>query len=392
MMEISVGHLDLGYIEEYSDDGSEISGLRPVATIAAGLATRDALLDMVGTVQRVVMPDEVGATGFYRLTSAGAAFADEETWSWSLGIEPVPHRRTAMVETTLFGADSDATPGGVTPTPWFAIPSSAAGYDPGVSVTTHTRLGVGTSVTYMEGAGLYDARLLYQSSAEDCLDAGVTISFDGAQVVGRQDSLDASWEISNGLLKIGEGSGSSLLALTPPNGALTGWAGQTLIGVGYWDGVSAITTMAASEIVARQVIVDTPALCIVRLVRAVQSILQTIDVSLRRGSRLVEVVCSSRTPFQFGLQAAAGTWANGSTPTITSAITTECSALLVGESSTRDASIRAVYSTAAVSTRRLGIGIAGRGALDVAPNQNDDLRDQFFASLGVSERFAGVLT
>ena len=109
---------------------------------------------------------------------------------------------------------------------WYAVPNdaTAVNYATG-SITTDTRVGPGGTAFVMTGAGFYDRYARWTCAAGDYLDMAPKVQIGGVTVVGRQSTLTPfDVTLDNGIVKIGQATGSNSFQATFPAATASSWA------------------------------------------------------------------------------------------------------------------------------------------------------------------------
>ena len=399
-MTFSIGCQELGdpAVWSTSGDGISLSGDRQAASVAAGVLERENLRWLVGTIQPVVWSEDTTKSGFYRVT--GTSTEDTETFlstgffRWTLDLEPIPHHRAAEIEASCVGADRTNEPGGgVTPVPWYAVPNEAVAvnYATG-SITTDTRTGPGGTALVMTGAGFYGRYARWTIAAGDYLNMAPKVQFGGVTVVGRQSTLTPfDVVLDNGIVKIGQATGSNSFQGTFPAATPSSWGTPFGWDVGWWDGVSAVTVLDPDAFYAARITRNDPQVCSVRWSWEANGLIAHIDISLRRGAVVAEVVCSQESAYtnvKWAIQQSATTTSHTSRSNRSSTIEDNYRFCLSDQACTKDTG--ALYINTGADQARFGMGVILDGGSATSENDTASVRDQFFAAQQITERFSGV--
>lgn len=400
-MSLYVGRVDLGGSAKFARTRSTLSidGDYQGASVAAAVQMRENLPWLEGTIQPVSWSEDASVDGFYRVRNVSAEH-NETTLStgwfgWSMDLEPLPHHRAIEVEATCRGASRTGAP--VTGVPWYAVPPGylALNYGHG-SLTLDTREGPGGTATIITGSALYDRFVRWTIAPDDFYTMAPKVQFDGVTVVGLQASLDPfDAVLDNGLVKVRAKTGSHTLAVTVPASTNSSWGTEFDVDLGFWDGVSALTVFDPDELVACRILRNDAERCTIRYVRYNGGVQRTIDVSLRRGSVVAEIVISQESGYtntKFGIQQAACTAVHSSNALRSGTTEGNYRFLLADQSPTQVTASGLMYATSAADQFRCGVGVILEAAGATSENDGLSVRDQFFAAQGVLERFSGVRT
>lgn len=261
--------------------GQEASPLR---THTGLLAVREDLLSLLGAQVPVVFEQKTTLTGWYEVRDVSATYLD---WGgvgkvdWNVSLRRVGAPSGVDVESRLTGV-ARVNDYSVTGERWHAPALGATAYWTGTTQpTTMTRTGQDGAMTVYRGvpASVNPRWVIapdgFYGGAAYVAVAGATRSAVHVDV----DPID--WEIGNTLVRVGHGdTGTLLVSSYDPSGewdpvtwnvsatgALTG-------GITAWDGVSILR--------------NTPEACALRMVKDLAPGRALLDLTVRRGSRLIE--------------------------------------------------------------------------------------------------------
>lgn len=395
-MTFSIGRQVLDDPETWPTSGNSIAlaGDYFASSVAAGVQARENLRWMVGTVQPVVWTEDDTKTGFYRVTNVGTedteVTLDTGHFRWSASLEPLPHHRALEVEATCRGADRANAPS--TSVPWYAVPDETLSLNYGHgSLTLDSRDGVSGTVQVITGVSLHDRFVRWTIDPANYLNMAAKVEFDGAVVVGNQSTLDPmSVAISNDILKISIATGANTLQVQAPNGAA--WGTAAGCDVGFWNGAS-LTAFDPDDLVACRVLRNDPELCSVRWMRYSGGVARSVDVTLRRGAVIAEILISQESGYAdtaFGIQLPACATVHTTRTLRSGTVEGNYRAILCDQLNTQVSASGLMYASSNSDQLRVGVGtVLGAGS---ATGENDmgSLRDQFFAAQMITERFSGV--
>lgn len=248
------------------------------------------------------------ADGFYRVldVNVNPERFPIGAFPFSMDLQRIASSSSPAFESVLLGALRVNGHGIVvgSTVPWVAVPDDAHYFDPGplpISPSVNRTSADGVVTIHFDGTNqrLNDAiarwsispALAYVGAAK--LEVGTTLR----TVVGRQiQNLTANWRLSNGLLRITPVSGSSDLDISCYDG--TQWDNAVRFDFGY----DVATFFAGfSPYVAVTVLRNSPEAVSIRLSAPPAfkiGNLHTVDLTLRRGARMVEVCMSSDVGFK----------------------------------------------------------------------------------------------
>lgn len=393
--------------------GTRIEGLSVASSLDEARAHAQQLLGLVGNVEPIVSDEEPTLTGFHRIesldvTRAPGVWDQRFAFTWSATTSPVRHSQApgfAMISTQ---PDRNGTPGGVTPTPWVAVPSTRLGWDLGDDgiVYSYTRTGPGGSVLYQYSTTyLADGRPRGQIDPANWYDMSPTLTVGGHVVTGYQipslGNLD-DVTLDNGLIKIAaSATASTLFDFYAPDVLGDGeWNDPQAIQIGYDDGS---TWRPQKTIVGIQALRNDAEEVAARFRLRVKHPLNAlywenlVDVRLRRGGLYAEIHVVSGRAGKLGLYVpgigggaatafgsnegfyATSDDADGNRTVVASPDTLYTSDLTNGLARLNSTGRRAIF----------GLGTNLDGASAGLPNRATDLRDQFFAS-GAVALFVGA--
>lgn len=325
---LKVGRLEFEFtaadsVSRVEQQGETISLVGWVTRIAEGALSAAAAAEVLNAYQS--SPDEPfipvvwdalpNITGFYRVLSArltgeGAGVALRGMWSLSLDLERVRGFAAPLIESRLLGAKRAGVAAGVTAVPWHAVPLGTSGYEsselPAGQANTQVTGETGSLVVVTDTPGsAFNSTVSYYLSPASWHAGAATLKVAGQVVVGRQcRNLPADWSLSNGLVRV------SPVAATPHYLTVERWTGTAWASLGNWQmglmfgGPPAIFDGLHGPH-ALTVLRNAPECAAVRLTcgalfmgGGLDQNYVTVDLSLRRGSKVVEVAVSSRASLQ----------------------------------------------------------------------------------------------
>lgn len=397
-----------------------------VTTRAQMLVLRDQFANLSGpdepTVPLVYSYDST-FDGYYEVVSANITqydIADEARARFRYQVQLVRVTAYGTIEAVMSGCDRAGKPATMInafgPTPWHAVPSTWLGYDYGylAVLTPKTRnLFGGGSIAYYSMVhnastptvtDFYDATVLVGAAPANYYDGQVQLSIGSTlyPVIGRQVVNDPThWRLSNGLVQIDNSSGASN-HFTMKFVRSTGAQYDSAWGYSLGFGSGAAWTALPSGVTPRSMTIlrNTPWLTTIRLAYSVytgQSSSVTLDISLRRGSRVATFVIRSSNNQTWGINwqttaavtaidpFAAG-WTAGYTETANNA-DGHRRVVLTGNGGGIDPGYGTVHLTAAGNFLECAEGMQLNGA-GSAPDRGVDYQTEYFAAVGELDRIA----
>lgn len=375
------------------------------SAVTMGIRTRNSLMQMADTVQAIYSDDDSDKDGFYRVVSVSAepseVFLSTGYFRWAIQLEELPHKRSAHVEMSSYGAERTNAPGPVTGQPWLAVPASATAWrDISGASTRYTVAGSVKFVTSTSSPNCYGCHSEWLASPSSRFAEDASVTFDDVAVVGEQDTGDFSEVvISNHILELSKGSSKmfSVRSIDMSGSAPYPWGSAYEVGVGYNDPVGDVwTELDPDDVLYTQVILEGAEACAIRLFTtlAAGSLAPiTIDVYLRRGSCLAEIVVNYITDdWEWGLSCSSWTGGTISNAGIRSGTLegVERCGFAEGQD-TPDTSNGLIWIDGTATQARLGFGvIQSPGGSGTAPDDRASVRDQFFAGQAVEETISQV--
>jgi hypothetical protein len=286
---LTVGRLALREVFKVSESGGEKRTLSVSGQEASPPLTRQQLVDrhddllaLEGSVLPVTFEDKPERNGFYLVTGVSADLTewkgDALTSDWKLDLTRAGTENETDLQSRLTGAvrQNDFS---LTGERWHAPPIGHYGYFTGSTApSVLTRTGEDGAITVYRGVPTnVSPRWGCSPSAYMAGRVRFTTS-TGREVTGTDRLLAATgWSLSNGLVTVGpSGSGSTLEVQSYAGGS---WRSK------QWDVTagSLITSWDSASLLHNQ-----PEHIIVRLMKSTAPGRVTLDLGLRRGSRVVE--------------------------------------------------------------------------------------------------------
>ena len=315
-MTISIGRFNPGadcYVQTFASTGDElqITGLT-TSTAATALLQRQQILGLADNPDEPIVPlaysPDPSIDGYYRVV--GSSVSTENLpmgrFDWSISLVRVAGFAAPSFESVLLGSLRVNSHGIVTGTsvPWHAVPAATSYYDIGGALGTEGyRTGDNILAVIHNGSGLYDARarwavppsFFYKGAAT--LEVGTTLS----TTVGHQiRDLPENWRLSNGLLRVTPVAGTARLDISCHNTATWDTPIRVSIGRGVIGVLDEFVEWASVTVLRNSPESVSIRLSAAPLTGALGTNFFTVDLTLRRGARMVEVVIASDSAF-FGM-------------------------------------------------------------------------------------------
>lgn len=269
------------------------------STVGEVLAAHDSVTQMQGRIVPAVFGDKTELTGFYRVTDASStltkfASGAVQFASWSLTLERLGNERDVEFESRVPTIQrTDEIAGTQTASFWHAPPVGTLDYYTGATVPT-------TSITRTSSDGPVSVHLgipttfppRWRVPAASYLGGSARVLFDGIRRVGTFTPPLTVWEMSNGLVRVMSGGGA----------AFTVWcwdAGAWRSAKSYAPAVSGTNLTTIPEFT---VIRNDPEEVAIRLSYPGSPGRTQVDLSLRRGARLVVGVIKRHSAATLGIR------------------------------------------------------------------------------------------
>jgi hypothetical protein len=285
---LTVGRLALREVFKVSEAGGEKRTLSVSGQEASPPLTRQQLVDrhddllaLEGSVLPVTFEDKPERNGFYLVTGVSADLTewkgDALTSDWKLDLTRAGTENETDLQSRLTGAvrQNDFS---LTGERWHAPPIGHYGYFTGSTApSVLTRTGADGAITVYRGVPA-NVSPRWGCSPSAYMAGRVRFTTSTGREVTGTDRLLAStgWSLSNGLVSVGPGTGATLDVQSYAGGAwrTKQWnvtAGSILVD---WESASLLR--------------NEPEHVVVRLVKSTVPGRVTLDLGLRRGSRLIE--------------------------------------------------------------------------------------------------------
>ena len=243
--------------------------------------------------------------GFYRVTDVQASASPSKLLGLSVSLERVRGFAAPIFESVVLGSKRATSGAGVTPLAWHGVPATAVGYETGVLTPTRTVLSgeTGDVQIFSEATNhLFNARPTWFLSPADWYDGAAELTVAGHVVIGWQvRNAPIGWVLSNGLVRF--------VGLADGGIRSERWDGAAWSSPGVWRLNRAIEGGSANPVPAPHtltVLRNDPACVTIRVAYDAASLVPGsrfvvfLDLSLRRGSTVVEAAVTTRGYYQWG--------------------------------------------------------------------------------------------
>lgn len=345
-------------------------------------ALADDIRGLPGAFVPVRFRDKQGLDGYYVVSDSSAELTDWQgeviTCDWQINLTRVGSDAEVDVEARLAGPLTRVNDYAIAGERWHAPPIGHSAYWSGASTpSTMTRASAdGTMTVYRGVPTLTSPR--YACPVDAYLAGRVRVLDVGRERTGTQwDVTAAGWELHNGLVRASVAAGAlSVAAWSPAGWAEKGWD-VTVNGVGL--GAPHAATVLRNDLEAGTV----------RLLWSLTVGRVTCDLTVRRGSRVVEVFVRTSTSATIGVRrtsAEAGTVATGYL--VATADDADGNRYVVGSARTFTPDVNGGISKASATVMDAFVGVEHGGSLAVPGDQAANLLAQYLGA--PAERTGGA--
>ena len=243
--------------------------------------------------------------GFYRVTDVQASASPSKLLGLSVSLERVRGFAAPIFESVVLGSKRATSGAGVTPLAWHGVPATAVGYETGVLTPTRSTLPseTGDVQIFSEATNhLFNARPTWFLNPGDWYDGAAELTVAGHVVTGRQvRNAPAGWVLSNGLVRF--------VGLADGGIRSERWDGAAWSSPGVWRLNRTLTGSSSNPVGAPHtltVLRNDPACVTIRVAYDAAALVPgsrfvvLLDLSLRRGSTVVEATVTTRGYYQWG--------------------------------------------------------------------------------------------
>lgn len=245
--------------------------------------------------------------GYYWVDDVNLSAAQGNLWTLQAELRRVQGFGAPLFESVILGGKRANLLASTTATPqaWQALPATVQGYENGqITPTVETITTTDGSLSLFTDTSnkLFNARVEFYLPPADWYVGAATLRIDDRVVVGTQiPNRPTGWTLSNGIIELGGVPGQGRLRMRR-------WNGADWVLVGYWEfgqyGGGAQPKLTNPPL-AITVLRNDPACVTIRLAYDAASVVTNarfavnVDLSLRRGSRMVEVYLSTRGAYRW---------------------------------------------------------------------------------------------
>ena len=246
--------------------------------------------------------------GFYRVADVRASASPSKLLGLSVSLERVRGFAAPIFESVVLGSKRATSGAGVTPLAWHGVPATAVGYETGVLTPTRSVLPseTGDVQIFSEATNhLFNARPTWFLNPADWYDGAAELTVAGHVVTGRQvRNAPAGWVLSNGLVRF--------VGLADGGIRSERWDGAAWSSPGVWRIHRTLTSSNSNLVDAPHtltVLRNDPACVTIRVAYDAAALVPgsrfvvLLDLSLRRGSTVVEATVTTRGYYQWGFYA-----------------------------------------------------------------------------------------
>ena len=246
--------------------------------------------------------------GFYRVTDVQASASPSKLLGLSVSLERVRGFAAPIFESVVLGSKRVSSSADVTPLAWHGVPASAVGYETGVLTPTRSTLPseTGDVQIFSEATNhLFNGRPMWFLNPADWYDGASELTVAGHVVTGRQvRNAPIGWVLSNGLVRF--------VGLADGGIRSERWDGAAWSSPGVWRLNRTIEGGSANPVPAPHtltVLRNDPACVTIRVAYDAAALVPgsrfvvLLDLSLRRGSTVVEATVTTRGYYKWGFYA-----------------------------------------------------------------------------------------
>jgi len=306
---LTVGRISLKETYEISHQVNATTGVQSVAiqgmeadawsSIDAVRARQEDLLAMQDQACPIIFSAKDNHTGFYRVKDCGANITEwpEGSWfNWNLSLERIGNENAVDLE-SRFGMVTRQNAFALTGTRWHAPAVGAYGYYTGTTPPSSslTRTLAGSEGTIRVYTGIpTDANPVWGSTAPGYLLGRARFKVSDQERSGTGFRIDTTdWELTNGLVRVTPAASGYMLLVESWDGAA--WSTAELD--------VTVTSDLAPPWDAVTVIRNDLECVVIRLIKSGGTVGRTLlDLTIRRGSRLVEGFLQNSTAVTLGVK------------------------------------------------------------------------------------------
>ena len=359
----------------------------PGITAADVAARQDDLLSLLGKMVPIVFERKTEHNGYYWITGVDTTklvwVNEAAAGGWTFTAQLIGPDNSVDVESRL-ATPVRANDFALTGTRWHAPPIGHFAYHTGTTTPSGTVVRTGESGAHTVYLGVPAVNPRWGCAVANYNAGRVRLLSGSIERVGENISLPATgWTLYNGLLRITPLTSGGQLLIESHDG--TQWEGK------QWHIAKGGATTSLGTFDAATVLRNDPEVIVLRLLRNASPGRTYVDLTLRRGSRFVEVYIQTSTSTTLGAYLNTNeAFTNGTGVNTATANDGAGNKAVVGSARTYTANANGGLSKAAVTAMDLWIGSVVGGTGAAAGDAANDLRDQYIAtpseSIGAGKR------
>lgn len=349
-------------------------------TLADIGAKQDDLTSLLGKMVPIVFERKTEHNGYYRITSVDT---DKLYWAseaagrngWTIAAQLIGPDNAVDIESRL-ASPVRANDFALTGTRWHAPAIGHYGYFTGTTTPSGTVVRTGENGAHTVYLGVPASVNPRWGCPAGSFTAGRVRLFAGSiERAGENISLPATgWTLNNGLLRITPLTSNGQLFVESHDG--TQWEGKN------WHIAKGGATTSLGTFDSAEVIRNDEEMISLRLLRVASPGRTLVDLTLRRGSRILEVYLQTNSATTLGAYLNTNEAStNGTGVNIATANDAAGNKAVIGSARSYTANANGGMSKAAVTTMDLWIGSVVGGTGAVAGDAANDLRDQYIGTM-----------
>ena len=353
-------------------------------TLARVQANNDDMMSLLDKTIPIVFQNKTEHNGYYIVTGVEV---DKLYWvgeaarsAWTMAVRLVGPDNAVDIESRVANVIR-ANDFALTGTRWHAPPIGHYGYFTGSSLPSGSVVRTGEDGAHTVYLGVPANISPRWGCAVGNYSAGrVRLFVGGIERSGANIAVPAtSWQLSNGLLRITPLTSGGQLLVESHDG--TQWEGK------QWHIAKGGATTSLGTFDSATVLRNDPEVIVIRLVRNSSPGRTYVDLTLRRGSRFVEVYLQTDSSTTLGAYLNTNeAFTNGTGVNTATANDAAGNKAVIGSARTYTANANGGLSKATVTKMDLWIGSVVGGTGAVAGDAANDLRDQYIGTMAESTR------
>lgn len=350
-------------------------------------ARQDDILSLLGKMVPVVFERKTEHSGYYWITGVDTTkllwIGEAASGGWTFTAQLIGPDNSVDVE-SRFATPIRANDFSLTGTRWHAPPIGHYAYHTGTTTPSGTVVRTGENGAHTVYLGVPAVNPRWGCAVANYNAGRVRLLSGLIERVGENIALPATgWQLYNGLLRITPLTSGGQLLIESHDG--TQWEGK------QWHIAKGGATTSLGTFDAATVLRNDPEAIVLRLLRNASPGRTLVDLTLRRGSRFVEVYIQTSTSTTLGAYLNTNeAFTNGTGVNTATANDAAGNKATCGSARTYTANANGGLSKAAVTSMDLWLGSVVGGTGAAAGDAANDLRDQYIAtpseSIGAGKR------